>query len=367
VHSKEGKKMKKLVLTILGVILAILMITGTIVGIATGFTLRLAQQAIIPPTPLPEAPLQIDGNQQLGTLDQELAAILGSIQLSNGIRISQDGITRILGAFLLELNQQPEFRVNRAGVRLDNDAIAITLYLDALVQTQDFNVPELFEPLTRLESIPLVLQFEADIFQEDQSVIVNIKNLAVGTLGIPYNYIERAQSFAINRLSINLEEVPQIQFSSRGMRVEIPIADVNESLPANLRLTSILITPSYLELGIEPDQAFAQELVTQFSTMAKQQGPQVIATVNRYLTKPESRRALEEGIRALSALPANPTEQQIQAAFWNSLEQIRILTQEIITLPDDQALALFEEMNRLVPIEALLNQLESSIPLEAIQ
>lgn len=359
--------MKKLLFTLIGIILAILMITGTIAGVVTGFTLRLAQQAIVPPTPLPEAPLQIDGNQQLGTLDQEISAILGSIQLSDGIRISQGAITRILGAFLLELNQQPEVRVNRAGVQLDTDAISMSLYLDTLVQSQDFNLPGPLEALARVESIPLVLQFDADIFQEDQSVIMNIKNLSVGSLGVPYSFIQRAQSFVVNRLSIDWEEIPQVRFSSQGMRFEIPITDVNESLPANLRLTSIQITPDYLELGLEPDQAFAQELVSQLSTMARQQGPQVIRTVNRYLTRPESRRALEDGIRALATLPVNPTEQQVQAAFWGSLEQIRILSQELITLPDDQALALFEEINRLVPIEALLNQLESSIPLEAIQ
>jgi len=359
--------MKKLILTILGILLAILMITGTIVGVITGYTLRLAQQAIVPPTPLPEATLQISGNQSLGSLDQEISAILGSIQLNDGIRISQDGLSRILGAFLLELDQQPEFQVDRAGVSLSTNTLSLVLYGQAMVQTQDFNVPGPLEALTRLESIPLVLQFEAEVFQEEQSIIVNIKNLSVGSLGIPYGFIEQAQRFAINRLSFEWEDVPQIRFSSQGMRIEIPLTDINDSLPANIKLTSIKITPNYVELGLEPDKAFAQELVSQFTTMARQQGPQVIRTVNRYVTRPESRRALEEGIQALIALPANPTEQQIQTVFWNSLEQIRILSQEIVTLPDAQALALFEEINRLIPIEVLMNQLESSIPLEAKQ
>lgn len=328
---------KSLVFGVLGFITGIVFFVLFVTGIAVGASGRILIRAT---EPVAQGELQISNNPSLGTLNQEVGTILSTIGVGQETTISEDGLTRLIGAFFKDLAvNSPEFQPQNIEIDLEPDRIQGIFGFTIVPESME-------EPFSSVKAVPLVLRFDLEVFQEGETLYLRLQELMVGDLTLPLGLAPWLEGLVGQYIEEGSENA--LRFSSSGIQGAIPLTDISTELSEFASLKEVKVLQDKLSVSLEPNTEFSNELVGQFSRVARENGYQGLRILDRYIDDQTLMANARSAVQALSTLPISPSAPQVQAVFWQSLNTLRGIAAEIGSLPENDAQALIQELHVLL-------------------
>ena len=324
--------MKSLLAAALGVILGFVFLLVFIVGIAAGYTTRLAARAAAPVYPgafAGSAVVQIEGNDDLGSIESEFTRFLGSSRVDRGLYVTEAGLSRFAAAFLRESSFDAEILPQRVGLDLEPNRVTGLYSFLSPESTPTFLTP-------RGTRIPITVIVAAAVVQVEDELHFELERVILGQVELPLGAVRWAAE----------------RFSNQPFRQSVPLSEMDGAFSGMFSVRALEVGKDVLDITLSPDEEFYRELLGGFRVVFQRDGGRIEAVLARYISDPA---VLAGATRAMRDVAQQEPSERL---FWQTAEAARQLAAHTGTMDQEAVQAMLNDLAEIVDMEAMAAQLE---------
>lgn len=328
-----------------GVVLAIAVLVGAVLGVASRLAVRATNVPVESVLPQ-ERIIAITGNESIDSMDREIARFLQAASFTGGITVSEEALTRFAAAFLQESSFESDFEPLSIGLDISTHRIAGSF---------SFRPDGAFAILPYFGAVkaPVTLAFATTVEQDGETIYLNPEQLAFGGIRVPVALLR----WGMERFGPGgaLQDTP---VPAKRQGIAVSIRDMNEASSGLFLLREITAGEDSLQLILEPREHELNRVLEYAREVAIRDGIAIRAVLARHLHDAAVLQAVDRTVLQLAGYQG-PREASADAdLFWGTAETVRQVVGATADMSPEASEQMLKELTESVNVAAIMQQLE---------